>query len=364
MSNTKMIVNLDALHENISAIFCYKSGAFLFVLKGNAYGHGYLPILRELEQYDQVSYIGVATPNEAIYLSKYTSKRIVILGYTPDEKIGEVINQNIIPTIFTYHQATLIDQDSDVFINIDTGFHRLGGTATNSFVEEIQSIQLLPKVSIKGVFTHLALRKMKDDLNSIASFEHLTRNLNIPFVSISDSIAYTRYNTNENLYRIGASLFGLTSTKELGKLDLEPTTQLITYVTNIQTASKDEHVFYRSKVSKGTSFATIQIGYADGLFRTMPKESYVLINNQPCPYIEVGMDQSVVDVTGMTIAVGDTVTIFNTTSLPLEQLALWCNTNKNNILTMIGSRVVREYWKQGKLISKLDIEGESNETGY
>ena len=358
---TNLNINLDYLHNNITNIISYKKGFFMFVLKANAYGHGYKMIANELENYDRIKFIAVATPKEAIYLNRFTTKKTIILGYTPDSLINQIIKENIIPTISTLLQAKLIQNKSNIFINVDSGFHRLGQPPIKAFKNEIIEISKLDNINILGIFTHLKLISKESDLYQIDSFERFIKNLNIPYTSISDSIGYTRYSTQENLFRIGALIYGLTSENEYNKIKVLPTTSLKTNISRIEKINKNDSAFYNSFVKKGMKIATIQIGYADGLFRNMHKDSYVLINNKKCKYIEVGMDQSIIDITDVLADINDEVIIFGEKGISLEKLSKINNTNKNNLLTMISNRVTRTYYKNNKIfkvINNLEINYE------
>ena len=78
----------------------------------------------------------------------------------------------------------------------------------------------------------------------------------------------------------------------------------------------------------------------------MPKGSYVTINGQSCPYIEIGMDQSIVAITNTNVTLGDMVVIFGEGGQSLGEYAKWCQTNKNNVMTLLSQRLVREYHDQ------------------
>jgi alanine racemase len=356
-SMTTLTINLDVLHENIQEILSFKEGDFLFVLKSNAYGFGYREILAQLEPYDKIQFIGVALPNEALYVRPHTTKKVVVLGYTPDEMLRELCDQQIIPSIFERHQATVLPNNAEVFINIDTGFHRLG--CSKEVFHELLSCSNL---NVVGVFTHLRLMGSKEDLLQVELFDDIIRDTTIPYRSISDSIGYTRYQLKENLYRIGAAMFGYTSIKEVGKLKLQEVAHLKTIVTRVETINEDTRAFYRTTLHKGQQVATIQIGYGDGLFRTMPQDSYILVNGCKCRYIEVGMDQSLIDVTDCHVRQGDAVTIFGEEGMSLQEYADALDINKNNVLTMIQHRVVREYIKHGTIIKRTGLLEEKYES--
>lgn len=341
-SLTHLEINLDQLHINIENILSYKKGDFMFVLKGNAYGHGYIEIVKELNTYDKIKFYGVSSCIEAKIISPYTDKKIVVLGYTQTPCFDILINSNIIPSITDINDLIRI-KNQDIFINVDTGFHRLG-----IYPSLLNKEKLHQHKNIIGIFTHLKLNSEENDNNQITEFSDFVQDLDIQYKSISDSIAYTRYTTSENLYRIGALMFGLTSKKELNKINVKPIASLTSKITRIRTVKEDTTAFYRSSIKKGTTLATIQIGYGDGLFRNM-KDSFVLVNNKKCSYIEVGMDQSIIDVTGVNCDRLDEVIIFGKNGITLEQLSSILHTNKNNLVTNISSRVTRKYIKNSTM---------------
>lgn len=339
----KMVISISQLHKNIQKILSFKKGSYMFVLKANAYGHGSKQIAHELNHYAEISMIGVATPEEAMEMVDYTNKKIVILGFTPNSQLKQVTDLGIIPTVFSLVQAELTQKDAEIFINVDTGFHRLGKAPTEDYKKEIHKIMSLNPRKVIGIFTHLKLQTMESDLKQIKQFEDFVKGFNIPYISISDSIAFMKYRTEENLFRIGALMFGLTSKTVKNTLNLKPIQSLICHISRIEEIKQTDTAFYRSSIRKGMKIATIQIGYADGLFRTMPLESYVTVHNHRCPYIEVGMDQSIIDITGVDANVDDEAIIFGPDALSLQNLAILCDTNKNNLLTMISNRVQRVY---------------------
>lgn len=341
-SLTHLEVDLDQLHKNIENILSYKKGDFMFVLKGNAYGHGYIEIATELNNYEKIKFYGVSSCLEAKIISPYTNKKIVVLGYTQTPCFDILIDSNIIPSISSVDDLIRI-QNQDIFINVDTGFHRLGISPSSLNKEKLHQHK-----NIKGIFTHLKLNNEESDVDQINTFNDFVHDLDIKYKSISDSIAYTRYSTTENLYRIGALMFGLTSRKELNKIMVKPIASLSTKITRIKTIKENATAFYNSSIKKDTTIATIQIGYGDGLFRDM-KDSYVVVNNKKCNYIEVGMDQSIIDVSEVDCEKLDEVIIFGKNGISLEQLSVILQTNKNNIIANISTRVTRKYIKSNTI---------------
>ena len=86
-------------------------------------------------------------------------------------------------------------------------------------------------------------------------------------------------------------------------------------------------------------------GYADGFSRSFSNGiGEVLINGQMAKVIgNVCMDMTMIDVTGLKVAVGDEVLIFGK-ELPIEDLAARIDTIPYEILTSVSSRVKRVYF--------------------
>lgn len=347
MLTTHLKVDLDKFHHNVKQILSYKKGTFMFVIKGNAYGHGIHQIAKELNIYENIEFYGVSSLQEALILEQYTDKKIVVLGYIHSEELYKTFDKNIIPTIFSLEQARILPKDSSVFINVNTGFHRLGKKPSKEYKVEITQIQ--NHCIVLGIFTHLTLADNTKDIKQIQEFEEFVKDFDIKYKSISDSIGYTRYQTNENLYRIGSLMFGLESVKELGKIDVHPIASLVTSITRIDVLEEDDSLGYRTKhVSKGTKIATIMTGYGDGLFRSLPKDTPVMTEKGFCHFIEVGMDQSIIDITDKNLQVGDEVTVFGDQAISIQTMSELCKTNKNNILTLVPSHVTRVYKQKAK----------------
>ena len=131
---------------------------------------------------------------------------------------------------------------------------------TSELTDLINTIQQHPFLTLEGIFTHLSLQDDAVDLKRIKSFEETVKRWNVPYVSISDSIAYSRFQTTENLYRIGALTYGITSDREIGKIPVQPIATLVSTVTRIIDIDEETDVWYRSRIPAGSRITTIQIG--------------------------------------------------------------------------------------------------------
>ena len=99
----------------------------------------------------------------------------------------------------------------------------------------------------------------------------------------------------------------------------------------------------RGKIApEGTVIATIPVGYADGVDRHLScGKGYFTVNGQRVPTIgNICMDMCMLDVTGVDVKVGDTVTIFGEDP-SISDLAAVLGTIPYEILTSVPRRIER-----------------------
>ena len=93
---------------------------------------------------------------------------------------------------------------------------------------------------------------------------------------------------------------------------------------------------------EGTVIATIPVGYADGIDRHLSRgKGCFMVNGHKVPTIgNICMDMSMLDVTGLDVNVGDTVTIFGENPT-ITELARTLGTIPYEILTSVPRRIER-----------------------
>ena len=143
---------------------------------------------------------------------------------------------------------------------------------------------------------------------------------------------------------MGIMLYGhKSSIDDQCPLNLKPVMTLKTHVASIRTIEANESVSYGRtfKSEKKSKIATVTIGYADGLSRSLSNTGYeVIIQNKRCKQIgRICMDQMMVDVSHLhTINYGDEVILFNE-ELTVEEVAKKQNSITNEVLTSLTARI-------------------------
>lgn len=90
-------INLDAIDYNLKNMYDYmgKNTQIIAVLKADGYGHGAVPIAKEIEAYSYIWGIAVATVEEGRELRKAGIKKpILILGYTYEEDYDRIVKED------------------------------------------------------------------------------------------------------------------------------------------------------------------------------------------------------------------------------------------------------------------------------
>ena len=165
-------VNLDHVGENIDSIASnlLPDTKIIAVIKTDAYGHGALPIAKELEQKDVVFGYGVATAEEALQLKNNgIRKPIIIIGYSFPSAYEEMIVRDVRLTVFTPDMLKEINSIAKrlgliakVHIKVDTGMSRIGIYPDDEGLDFVREALGYTNIRVEGVFTHLARADEED----------------------------------------------------------------------------------------------------------------------------------------------------------------------------------------------------------
>ena len=356
-------IDLGAIRENYRTIrrLVPSDVKVMTVVKANAYGHGSIQVSGVLEK-EGVSYLGVATVDEAIKLRKAGIKApILVLGSAFPHEVKPAKDYGLTLTLCSKELLDAINKNRlnmKVHIKIDTGMGRIGVWHEDA-MEFIEKVRKSKYAEIEGIFTHFssAGRDVNYTQYQIDSFYNLLENLeekniNIPLKHAANSIAVIDWKKSHlNLVRPGIIIFGVYPKKNFRKIiNLKPAFSLKTKIAFIKSVPKDRAISYgRTYVTKkATKIATLPIGYADGYGRILSNKAKVLIKGKLAPVIgKVTMDQTMIDVGQIKGAkVGDEVVLIGKQKdkeIRVEKLARLAGTIPYEILTGITYRVQRIY---------------------
>lgn len=334
---------------------------FLGVVKADAYGHGAVPVARELEGLG-ADYLAVACLDEAVELRENgIGLPILILGITPPEYTEELTRYHITQAVGDMDSARGYSERAEsqgrrlkIHIKVDTGMSRLG-FCWETAAEEIDAVAGLGGLEIEGIFTHFAAADGDEafTMEQFTRFLDVTENLkekglDIPIRHCAASAAMLNYPCMHlDMVRAGIVLYGHFPEAEMEHLcELEPVMTLKTRVAAVRRIPAGSTISYGRtvQVADETTLAVLPVGYADGFPRLLSNEGSALVCGRPCPIMgRVCMDLCMVAVDGLDVKVGDEVILYGPPPVSAEHAAALAGTIQYELLCAVSRRVPRVY---------------------
>ncbi len=370
-------ISIDNLLNNLNLIKSTCHTDVMCVVKANAYGHGDLTVVDELQKAG-VKHFAVATIDEAVRLRQNGCfGEILVLGGYLDDCIDLALQYDISLALYDTELAKKISKfainskkTAKVHIKLNTGMSRIGFDVTdnvsfNNTIESLKSISQLEGLELCGAFTHYAVSDEQDGQEFTAhQYENLMRvkktltdlNIIIPQWHASNSGAIVNGKNNLDMVRAGIVLYGMYDYYG-ASAGYKPVLSLKTVITQIRTVDKGTSVSYGRTYTccSHEKHAILSIGYADGLPRLVSNKGSVIINGKKADIVgRVCMDQIIVDVTDINCAVGDVAIVIgeqNGVKISAGEIATLADTINYEIVCNIAPRIPRVYIKDGKVQS-------------
>lgn len=386
-------VDLDAIRFNMDNMKAniLPETKIVGVIKTDGYGHGAVPIAKELEPLEYMFGFATATAEEAMILrSCGIRKPIIILGYTFPYSYRDMIDNDIRLTVFRDDMAQQLSKcaaeleiervgkeadakKAKIHIKVDTGMSRIGIRPDEEGIAFVKRALHLPGIEVEGIFTHFAKADEQDKTNAeqqIRRFkEFIARTeaeagYKIPVCHCSNSAGIVELKeANMDLVRAGITLYGLWPSGEVARdiIELRPAMELKSRIVYVKEVEPGTPVSYGGTfvAERRTRVATIPVGYGDGYPRGLSNKGYVLLHGRKAPVIgRVCMDQFMIDVTDIPEAVeGDEVTLIGRDKekcITMEEIGELSGRFNYELACCIGKRVPRIYLKSGKIVGTKD----------
>jgi alanine racemase len=170
---------------------------------------------------------------------------------------------------------------------------------------------------------------------------------------------------NMDMVRAGIILYGLLPSENLNRnIKLRPVMTWKSVISQIKEVGPGAAIGYGRKylTTKPTKIATVPVGYADGYPRDLSEEAHMLVCEQCVPILgQICMDQLMLDVSEVTgITKDSVVTILGkegNKSVSFEDLARWHGSISYELACVVGKRVPRVFFKNGKNIGQTGLCG-------
>ncbi|MCR5415392.1 MAG: alanine racemase [Pseudobutyrivibrio sp.] len=372
-------VNLDAIAHNYKTIKekIGENTKFLGVVKADAYGHGSIQVSKLLQELG-ADYLAVSSADEALELRvNGITMPILILGHTPKEQVGRLIEYDITQAITCKAKADEYNAEAikcggvlKVHIKVDTGMSRLGYLCDNknfdTGVEGISEACALPGLNAEGIFTHFAVSdepgdeclkytKHQFDLfkRVIAAVEEKMGH-KFAIHHCANTGAVARFpETYLDMVRPGLLLYGYGEyAKEMG---LRPAMTLKTTVSTIKIYPEGTAISYGGifVTDKTTRIGVLPYGYADGFFRSLSNKCSLMTKGGPAKLRgKICMDMCMIDITDMpSVDVGSEVEIFGENN-SIDELSAIAETIPYELTCAVSKRVPRLYFRNGEVVEK------------
>jgi alanine racemase len=351
-------VDLAALRHNVRTMRTLPGSprGVMGVVKANAYGHGALPVARELVQ-NGVDWLGVAHVAEGLELREAgLTQPILLLSATLPSEMKEAISNDLTLTISSHEELRALKKaaragkkQASLFLKIDTGMGRLG-CLPHAAAPLIREALAQPLCKIHGICTHFSSAENDPRMTRAQAklFESWSDLFDQHHTSNSAAVL-SRIDPTAQFSRLGISLYGCSPIAREQK-KLRPVLSWKARVTLVKTFPSRWPISYGATyVTKpGETIAVLAVGYGDGYFRSLSGQSHVLIHGKRCPLRgRVTMDQIMVDVSNVPhVKAGDIATLIGTDqkqTITAIDLANQVGTISYEILCHIQIRVPRIY---------------------
>ena len=356
-------INLSAIKNNIQKIK-KKVGEGVTVapvIKANAYGLG-TSGLKEVFDEENIKIVAVATLYEAVKLRNEGYKQdILTLNELLPNEVEVLVKYDLTCGLSDLEVAIELNKVANkankvakVHVEVDTGMGRVG-RSPGEMLKFVIQVSKLSNLQIEGIYTHFSsadsspeytnlqvekFDKVLDELqNNGFSFKYIHASASSGIMNVKDS----RF----NMARPGIITYGYMPDKDMENvLGVIPATKLLSHVVFVKEVPKGTAIGYgRTYITEDKrKIATIPIGYADGVRRSLSNRGRVYINGKYAPIVgRVCMDNLMVDVTGIDVKTGDEVAIWDNEHITVEEIADLCDTVNYEILCGISARVKRIY---------------------
>jgi alanine racemase len=345
-------VSAAALRGNLARIReVAPSSLVMAVVKANAYGHGLVTTALCLTEADAFA---VARLPEALALRGAGIRQPIVLleGVFDAEQLAEVARQQLQIVVHTDEQLGLLeaapaDDSFVVWLKIDTGMNRLGFRPERMVAITARLMAMGGKVRELRLMTHFAAADEGENpmtAQQIARFSQITAGHNCVRSLCNSAGLFAQPAAQAQWVRPGLALYGVSPFPEMlgTQLGLSAAMRLVSTVIAVRDVKAGEAVGYAGawRAGEDSRVAIVAAGYGDGLPRSLPSGTPVLIRGARAGLVgRVSMDMIAVDVTGMAgVQVGDPAILWGP-ELPVEEIAAHAGTIPYELLCGVSQRV-------------------------
>jgi alanine racemase len=362
----RALIHLDRLAHNLELLRELARGRPVWpAIKANAYGHGAVPIARELVARG-CDTLCVAHPGEALELveSGVRARFLLMTAALPDAS-ESIAAHGFEPAICTRETAEALARAAeragrrvDVHVKVDTGMGRIG-IRPEEAPAFLAHCRALPALRVRGLMSHFPRADEADksfsreQIQAFAKLREATLGSEIEVYHMANSAAlFDLPESHFDAVRIGISLYGLAPSPAIANprvRELLPVLEWTTRISFLKEVPAETGLSYGHDfvASKPLLVATVPVGYGDGLRRRLSNQLEVLVGGVRCPQLgRITMDQMLVDVSALRgrVGLGDPVVLLGRQgdhTIGADEWARRLGTISYEITTALSTRVPR-----------------------
>lgn len=354
-------VNFDTLAHNLHALRARAGNVpAVGVIKANAYGHGAAEVGKELLRLG-VWGLAVATTGEARELRRAgIVARVLLMGSLHPQQAAEVVELDLIPSVSTFESAEALNalgKPVSVHLEFDTGMGRVGFRPGQA-AEVRQRFAGYPNLLVQGMYSHFA--DAEEDVawtsEQIAQFRHVQSVFGEGyFYHLCNTAGTVNFpQMGLSAVRPGIGLYGL-----IPGWGVRPIARVLAKPTQVKLLPAGHRIGYNGLyTTQGEEWiATLPVGYADGMPRTVFNRATVKLDGQPCLVVgRVSMDQITVRIPGP-VSLDRVFEVASSDFDPTGSIWGWAElvgTSSYEPAVRLAHRLPRVYVREGKEVARLE----------
>ncbi len=361
-SPTVLEISLSAVEHNFNYFKSIISGdtKMLAVVKASGYGSDSVAVAKLLEE-KGIDYFAVAYADEGIILRNEGVTTPILVLHPQFQNLELMSSHSLEPNLYSeklLHEFVRVSKlqglaSYPVHLKFNTGLNRLGFRAES--LEKVYSLLRNEKsLYVKSIFSHMVASEDEESreftMKQINEFDAIARKFeNLwgykPIRHMTNTSGVLNYpEAHFDMVRVGLGLYGFANDFSQ-ESKLRNVLTLKSVISQIHVVQAGETVGYNMGYTANAPLrtATIPIGHADGIFRSLGQGKIsVKINGKKAPVIgNICMDMIMADVTGIDCKEGDEVILFDCRE-DISRMAQQAHTISYEILTALGPRIRRK----------------------
>lgn len=370
-------IDLAALRRNTTAFKrrLERGVKMMCVVKADAYGHGAVRCANAMHTAGADQF-AVATVREGIELREAGIEwPILILSQPPIECVQTLVEHKLMPSVYEADFALALGEAAasagtvaKYHLIVDSGMTRIGVLPSDA-VELRRTIDFHRGIECAGTFTHFATADVPDDWDFALQLNRFRNacqaihdaGLDCGLVHCDNTPGTLLHpECHFDMCRVGIGLYGLDAAETTrSAIDLEPVMSVRGRVTRVVYPEVGAGVGYGMTYrvpKRNIQVATVPIGYADGLSRTLSNNMDVIVGGRRLPQVgNICMDQFMFAVDVNTtrtycptpeVRVGDVVTLVGADGderIGADEMARLRGTINYEVVCNFGQRLEKLY---------------------